>query len=184
MLQLAALAASTAAGRLRELALHECAHVTDDGIVALAAGCRHLCSVSLAHTAVGDRGVQALASGCRELTRLRLDGCRIGEPSVRALAGACHALRHLSVDGCDVSCAALTQLLPPALPSLRTVVLGKRWGSRAGHASALTRESDERRELLHELRSRRTDLQVFRSGDSRDLRLGSRAYWPAGRADH
>jgi hypothetical protein len=142
-------------------------------VVALAGGCRHLSSVSLAHTAVGDTGVCALASACRGLTRLRLDGCcGVSHVSLAALAGSCSALRHLSVhDCCDVAAAALAHLRPPALPSLRTLSLGAEW-SRA-------HDDDDRAGQLHELRARRPELQVYCARDARsnrDLRAGSELF--------
>ena len=86
---------------LNSLNLTDCDDVSDQGLVALAAGCQRLQTIVLSRCAVSDLGVVALGENCTQLRNVVLFECtRVGDAGVAALA-ACSDLSRLNLFGCN-----------------------------------------------------------------------------------
>ncbi|TPX64290.1 hypothetical protein SpCBS45565_g05996 [Spizellomyces sp. 'palustris'] len=87
---------------LEELSLANGYLVTDDGIGALARGCKKLRKLDVSHCLlVGDKGVAVLAEeGNRRLRELIMTACNIGDLGVLFLGVFCTELRTLDLEDC------------------------------------------------------------------------------------
>lgn len=97
-------ALSCNATSLRELVLHMCTAITDDGVVSLSAGCQSLTTLDLSGCQVTDASVIALSNQpiSLTLTTLNLGGCSaISDEAVRAIAQRCLLLTNLSLAECS-----------------------------------------------------------------------------------
>ncbi|GAQ79351.1 RNI-like domain containing protein [Klebsormidium nitens] len=95
--------------------------VSEEGLLLLGAGCKHLTTVTLWRCpGVTDRGVAALALGCRLLTALDLTCCRdVSGASLLALADFCPHLQVLRLEGCPAVTPAALLALAQRCPGLR-----------------------------------------------------------------
>ena len=118
--------------QLRVLSLAPCPSVsaTDQGLVALAAGCPRLEELDVTGgrargscgSTVTDEGLQALARGCRSLEHLNA-WCYalVTDRSVDALVSCCPDLEDLNLSECRLTDAALATLARRASPKLHSL---------------------------------------------------------------
>eukprot|EP00899_Mesostigma_viride_P019793 jgi/Mesvir1/27815/Mv07495-RA.1 len=112
--------------RLRALDLERCGGVTDEGIIAVAAGCPELEHLNMACCNVTDASVSAIAARCARLKFLKVAGCAgVSDASITLLASRCPLLEYLEVSGCRAVTDASITLLARSCPNLRCLLLGK-----------------------------------------------------------
>eukprot|EP00899_Mesostigma_viride_P017772 jgi/Mesvir1/25997/Mv20964-RA.1 len=95
--------AAACCGSLRRVVT--CNHATDQGVVALAQGCKGLRQLGLSGcSGVTDASLMAVAHGCPLLEWLEVDGCYlVTDAGIEAIAEHCTQLSHLDAfTGCDV----------------------------------------------------------------------------------
>lgn len=87
--------------------------ITDEGVAALARGCRQLTHVNLrCYVGLTDESVVILASCCRDLEELNVGDChRLSDASLDSLAQHCEHLRRLQYAEEGVTAAAVDRLL-------------------------------------------------------------------------
>ncbi len=120
--------------KLTSLNLKRRQRITDDGIRALAEGCRNLTSLDFYgyddHLCeITDNGLRAVAKGGSKLTRLKLDSDRITDEGLSALAEGCPELTTLKLWDCNKITDNGLRALANSCPKLTWLELwGSQWG--------------------------------------------------------